>query len=139
MCSCLQGVADSSLDQSHLLLLGEEQASLIDRLKIPQSDPDFDPVPSQLLRKYVGYARKYVHPHLSSEAAAELQVQSMQPSKRANCIDMPFFFFFFFFYKDSIIIRGIWVVVTSANIACCDKPICYLNGYCNDFFYCKYQ
>ena len=82
MCSCLQSVADSSLDQSHLLLLGEEQASLIDRLKIPRSDPDFDPVPSQLLRQYVGYARKYVHPHLSNEAAAELQVQSVQPSKR---------------------------------------------------------
>lgn len=82
MCSCLQSVADSSLDQSHLLLLGEEQASLIDRLKIPRSDPDFDPVPSQLLRKYVGYARKYVHPHLSNEAAAELQVQSVQSSKR---------------------------------------------------------
>ena len=70
-----QGVVDSSLDQSHLLLLGEDQASLMDRLKIPRSDPDFDPVPSQLLRKYVGYARKYVHPHLSNEAAAQLQVQ----------------------------------------------------------------
>ena len=69
-----QGVVDSSLDQSHLLLLGEDQTSLLDRLKIPWSDPDFDPVPSQLLRKYVGYARKYVHPHLSNEAAAQLQV-----------------------------------------------------------------
>ena len=71
----MQGGADTTLDQSHLLLLGEEQASLLDRLKIPRSgDADFDPVPSQLLRKYIGYARKYVHPHLSNEAAAELQV-----------------------------------------------------------------
>ena len=66
---------NTSLDQSHLLLLDEEQLSLVDRLKIQRNgESDFDPVPSQLLRKYVGYARKYVHPHLSREAAAELQV-----------------------------------------------------------------
>lgn len=69
---------DTTLDQSHLLLLGEEQASLHDRLKTPRSeDSDFDPVPGQLLRKYIGYARKYVHPYLSNEAAAELQVYIM--------------------------------------------------------------
>lgn len=75
----LQGGADTTLDQSHLLLLGEEQASLLDRLKLPRSsvDSDFDPVPSQLLRKYVGYARKYVHPHLSKEAADEIQVLTL--------------------------------------------------------------
>ena len=74
---------DTSLDQSHLLLMGEEQASLLDRLKIPRSvATDFDPVPSQLLRKYVGYARKYVHPHLSSEAASEIQVHLSQTLPR---------------------------------------------------------
>ena len=71
----MQGGVDATLDQSHLLLLGEEQVSLVDRLKISRSgDSDFDPVPGQLLRKYIGYARKYVHPYLSNEAAAELQV-----------------------------------------------------------------
>ena len=34
----------------------------------------FDPVPTQLLRKYIAYARKYVHPSLSSDAADVIQV-----------------------------------------------------------------
>lgn len=33
----------------------------------------FDPLPHQLLRKYVGYARHYVSPKLSIEAAQVLQ------------------------------------------------------------------
>ena len=36
---------------------------------------DFDPIPAQLLRKYVGYARRYVHPRMGDEAAQVLQVQ----------------------------------------------------------------
>lgn len=35
----------------------------------------FDPVPTQLLRKYIAYARKYVHPSLSSDAADVIQVR----------------------------------------------------------------
>ena len=38
------------------------------------STEGFDPVPTQLLRKYIAYARKYVHPHLSSDAADVIQV-----------------------------------------------------------------
>ena len=34
----------------------------------------FDPIPVPLYRKYIGYAQKYVHPHLSQEAADMLQV-----------------------------------------------------------------
>lgn len=34
---------------------------------------NFDAIPHQLLRKYVGYARQYVHPNLSPEAAQVLQ------------------------------------------------------------------
>ena len=34
---------------------------------------NFDPIPHQLLRKYVSYARHYVHPTLSAEAAQVLQ------------------------------------------------------------------
>ena len=32
-----------------------------------------DPIPHQLLRKYIGYARQYVHPRLSTDAAQALQ------------------------------------------------------------------
>nr|CAD7462132.1 unnamed protein product [Timema tahoe] len=46
--------------------------SLRERLTL-HSDDDLDPIPHQLLRKYVSYARKYVHPVLSPEAAAVLQ------------------------------------------------------------------
>ena len=61
-------------DQSVLLLCGDEdERSLLERLKIRRGE-EIDPVPSQLLRKYIGYARKYVHPHLSAEAADVLQV-----------------------------------------------------------------
>ena len=61
-------------DQSVLLLCGDEdERSLLERLKIRRGE-EIDPVPSRLLRKYIGYARKYVHPHLSAEAADVLQV-----------------------------------------------------------------
>ena len=53
--------------------MGEEESALVDRLKL-KANEDFDPVPPQLLRKYIGYARKYVHPTLSDEAADVLQV-----------------------------------------------------------------
>nr|CAD7574505.1 unnamed protein product [Timema californicum] len=46
--------------------------SLRERLTL-HSDDELDPIPHQLLRKYVSYARKYVHPVLSPEAAAVLQ------------------------------------------------------------------
>ena len=51
----------------------ESDKPLSERLKV-QSKEDFDAVPAPLLRKYVQYARKYVHPHLSSDAATVLQV-----------------------------------------------------------------
>lgn len=63
-------------DQSILLLCGDEdERSLLERLKIRRGE-EIDPVPSRLLRKYIGYARKYVHPHLSVEAADVLQVRT---------------------------------------------------------------
>ena len=46
--------------------------SIADRLKLSPTE-DFDPIPIPLLRKYVSYARKYVHPKLSPEAAGLLQ------------------------------------------------------------------
>ena len=68
----LQGGIESSINESSLLLMREE-ASLLEQLKLKSAE-DFDPVPPQLLRKYIGYARKYVHPILSEEAADVLQV-----------------------------------------------------------------
>lgn len=61
---------------SSLLLLGDETNPLQERLRVRRGE-DFDPIPCQLLRKYVGYARKYVHPKLGDEAADVLQVRMM--------------------------------------------------------------
>eukprot|EP00727_Mastigamoeba_balamuthi_P002013 m51a1_g11809 putative dna helicase mcm8 isoform x2 (272) ;mRNA; r:356100-356967 len=64
------GVADGDLD-------GQSQgdmstaASLEQRLR--DKPPGFDPIPPQLLRKYIGYARKYVHPRLTEGARALLR------------------------------------------------------------------
>ncbi|XP_076347300.1 DNA helicase MCM8-like isoform X2 [Tachypleus tridentatus] len=45
---------------------------LSERLKYTPNE-ECDPIPHQLLRKYFAYARKYVHPKLSSEACEILQ------------------------------------------------------------------
>ncbi|XP_058880254.1 DNA helicase MCM8 isoform X2 [Acipenser ruthenus] len=45
---------------------------LLERLKVLPGE-NCDPIPHQLLRKYVGYARHYVRPRLSDEAAQVLQ------------------------------------------------------------------
>ncbi|OWF54901.1 DNA helicase MCM8-like [Mizuhopecten yessoensis] len=54
------------------ILLTETDKPLSDRLKVPRGEA-FDPIPAQLLRKYVGYARKYVRPKIGKEAATVLQ------------------------------------------------------------------
>ncbi|CAG2189986.1 MCM8 [Mytilus edulis] len=61
---------DDSINESILLI--ESDKPLSDRLKTPRHEP-FDPIPHQLLRKYIGYARKYIHPKISSEAAKVIQ------------------------------------------------------------------
>lgn len=43
-----------------------------EKLKVPRGEP-FDPIPAVLLRKYIGYARKYVHPKVTDEASTVLQ------------------------------------------------------------------
>lgn len=43
-----------------------------DRLKL-QEGQDFHPLPLVLLRKYIAYSRKYVHPTLSNEASKVLK------------------------------------------------------------------
>ncbi|CAL1537556.1 unnamed protein product, partial [Lymnaea stagnalis] len=45
---------------------------LSERLKLSRSEIT-DPIPHQLLRKYIGYARKYVHPKIGPDAALVIQ------------------------------------------------------------------
>ena len=61
-------VGTSSQDTSRIFC----DTSISDRLKLPAGEI-FDPIPHRLLRKYIAYARKYVHPKLSPEAAKVLQ------------------------------------------------------------------
>ncbi|KAL1915308.1 uncharacterized protein VTP21DRAFT_6766 [Calcarisporiella thermophila] len=51
---------------------GQEKLSLDERLKYREGEKMF-PIPPALLRKYIAYARKYVHPRLSKDAAKVLQ------------------------------------------------------------------
>ncbi|KAK4272902.1 hypothetical protein QN277_021395 [Acacia crassicarpa] len=54
--------------------LGVRSGSLVSKLRLdPQRDSDFVPLPTQLLRKYVAYARNYVFPRMSKPAAEILQ------------------------------------------------------------------
>ncbi|KAK7103109.1 DNA helicase MCM8-like [Littorina saxatilis] len=50
----------------------EAERPLSERLKVRQGE-SFDPIPAPLLRKYIGYARKYVHPKIGPDAAKVLQ------------------------------------------------------------------
>ncbi|KAJ7972447.1 DNA helicase [Quillaja saponaria] len=54
--------------------MGIRCSSLVSRLRLhPQTDGDFVPLPAQLLRKYIGYARTFVSPRMSKPAAEILQ------------------------------------------------------------------
>ncbi|KAJ1443853.1 P-loop containing nucleoside triphosphate hydrolase [Sesbania bispinosa] len=54
--------------------LSVRSGSLISRLRLdPQRDRDFVPLPGQLLRKYITYARSFVSPRMSKPAAEILQ------------------------------------------------------------------
>lgn len=55
---------------SHRSILSSDLLS--ERLKVRRGE-HFDPVPPQLLRKYIGYARQYIHPSLESSAAEVLR------------------------------------------------------------------
>ncbi|NWU01238.1 MCM8 helicase, partial [Urocynchramus pylzowi] len=69
-CSSAPGTRAGS--QEHSVLQATSDRPLLERLKISTGE-NFDAIPHQLLRKYVGYARQYVHPSLSPEAAQVLQ------------------------------------------------------------------
>ncbi|XP_058143519.1 DNA helicase MCM8 isoform X4 [Dasypus novemcinctus] len=59
---------------------------LSERLKVVPGEA-IDPIPHQLLRKYIGYARQYVYARLSTEAAQVLQefyLELRKQSQRSN-------------------------------------------------------
>nr|XP_012788733.1 unnamed protein product [Sorex araneus] len=59
---------------------------LSERLKVVPGEV-IDPIPHQLLRKYIGYARQYVYPRISMEAAKILQefyLELRKQSQRLN-------------------------------------------------------
>ncbi|XP_061693041.1 DNA helicase MCM8 isoform X2 [Syngnathoides biaculeatus] len=62
----------SKSDTETSILLEQADMPLSERLQIPAGEAS-DPIPACLLRKYISYARHYVHPTLSSEAAQTLQ------------------------------------------------------------------
>nr|XP_028578029.1 DNA helicase MCM8 isoform X1 [Podarcis muralis] len=85
-CSSAVVLRASSQNSNISVLEAVSDKPLLERLKVIPGE-NFDPVPHQLLRKYVGYARQYVHPTLSPEAAQVLQefyLQLRQQSQRAD-------------------------------------------------------
>ncbi|XP_033991787.1 DNA helicase MCM8 [Trematomus bernacchii] len=68
--SALVTRANSQLETS--ILLEHSDMPLSQRLQIPAGE-SIDPIPASLLRKYISYARQYVHPSLSPEAAEIIQ------------------------------------------------------------------
>ncbi|XP_069395002.1 DNA helicase MCM8 [Paralichthys olivaceus] len=76
--------ADSGLNTS--ILLEHSDMPLSERLQIPAGET-VDPIPACLLRKYISYARQYVHPKLSPEAAKILQVFYLSLRSQAHTAD----------------------------------------------------
>ncbi|XP_065908945.1 DNA helicase MCM8-like [Dysidea avara] len=68
------------------VLWSADDIPLSERLKVLPSE-GFDPVPNQLLRKYVAYARKYVKPSLSPEAAEVIQKFYLKLRQQRQGID----------------------------------------------------
>ncbi|QCD97888.1 minichromosome maintenance protein 8 [Vigna unguiculata] len=53
--------------------VSQNTGPLISRLRLDPRDGDFIPLPGQLLRKYIAYARSYVSPRMTKPAAEILQ------------------------------------------------------------------
>uniref|UniRef100_A0A673G8W6 DNA helicase MCM8 n=1 Tax=Sinocyclocheilus rhinocerous TaxID=307959 RepID=A0A673G8W6_9TELE len=76
----------STQESSISILEVFSEKPLADTLKVVPGEA-FDPIPHQLLRKYVGYARHYVHPTLSAEAAQVLQDFYLELRKQNQTAD----------------------------------------------------
>ncbi|KAB1262745.1 DNA helicase MCM8 [Camelus dromedarius] len=75
-----------SQDSNTSILEVVSDKPLSERLKVVPGET-IDPIPHQLLRKYIGYARQYVYPRLSAEAAQILQgfyLELRKQSQRLN-------------------------------------------------------
>ncbi|XP_034538356.1 DNA helicase MCM8, partial [Notolabrus celidotus] len=68
------------------VLLEHSDMPLSERLQIPAGE-SVDPIPACLLRKYISYARQYVHPTLSPEAAQILQDFYLSLRSQAHSAD----------------------------------------------------
>ncbi|XP_062863189.1 DNA helicase MCM8 [Trichomycterus rosablanca] len=79
-------VRSCTQDSNVSILEIPSEKPLSDRLKVHRGE-NFDPIPHQLLRKYVGYARHYVHPTLSVEAAQVLQDFYLELRKQNQSAD----------------------------------------------------
>uniref|UniRef100_A0A8D2AVD5 DNA helicase MCM8 n=1 Tax=Sciurus vulgaris TaxID=55149 RepID=A0A8D2AVD5_SCIVU len=76
----------NSQDSNTSVLEVVSEKPLSERLKLVPGET-IDPIPHQLLRKYIGYARQYVCPRLSTEAAQVLQdfyLELRKQSQRLN-------------------------------------------------------
>ncbi|XP_062981379.1 DNA helicase MCM8-like isoform X2 [Elgaria multicarinata webbii] len=85
-CSSAVVTRGNSQNSNVSVLEAVSDKPLSERLKVIPGE-NFDPIPHQLLRKYVGYARQYVHPRISPEAAQVLQefyLELRQHSQRAD-------------------------------------------------------
>ncbi|KAG5265875.1 hypothetical protein AALO_G00247300 [Alosa alosa] len=76
----------STQDSNVSILEIPSDKPLSDRLMVTPGE-NFDPIPHQLLRKYVSYARHYVHPTLSTEAAQVLQDFYLELRKQNHAAD----------------------------------------------------
>ncbi|XP_019371747.1 PREDICTED: DNA helicase MCM8 isoform X1 [Gavialis gangeticus] len=88
-----QGVRSSAVmtrtniqDPNTSVLEAISEKPLVGKLKVLPGE-NFDAIPHQLLRKYVGYARQYVHPNLSPEAAHVLQEFYIELRKQNQGLD----------------------------------------------------
>ncbi|XP_040905949.1 DNA helicase MCM8 [Toxotes jaculatrix] len=82
--SAIVSRAKNQLDTS--ILLEHTDMPLSERLQIPAGET-VDPIPACLLRKYISYARQYVHPSLSPEAAQTLQDFYLSLRSQAHSAD----------------------------------------------------
>ncbi|KAF6735245.1 DNA helicase MCM8 [Oryzias melastigma] len=79
-------VTRSNGESETSILLQHSDMPLSERLQVPEGQ-SLDLIPASLLRKYISYARQYVHPTLSPEAAQTLQDFYLSLRSQASSAD----------------------------------------------------